>query len=205
MYVHDDAELTYVPTYLVVWAHTVTHERGTDAGCLVVPCACRCASVECGCQVSVCVGYVLALLVLPCLVNVGGQVQVKSKSSSSQVESGRAIPRGPSLPIGLVPPPAPISFAAHHQGEPNLPGFFFPFGPRFQSWLILTVTAWRLPPAELNSQGAYCAYPYNESCPRPPPSLPLLAASAGCPQPRPRLTPASSCPCPPRPPPSLRP
>lgn len=48
----------------------------------------------------------------------------KSKSSPSQIESGRAIPRGPSLPIGLLPPPAPISFPAHHQGEPNSPQAF---------------------------------------------------------------------------------
>lgn len=53
------------------------------------------------------VSRLCALLVLPSLVNFGGPVQVKSKSSPSQVESGRAIPRGPKSPYWSSSPLRP--------------------------------------------------------------------------------------------------
>lgn len=127
--------------------------------CLVAPCARRRASVECvrereRVSVSVSVGYV-------CLFFLSSRpssiLAAKSKSSPSQVESGRAIPRGPNLPIGLAPPPAPISFPAHHQGEPNSPGFSFPFDQRGPSLGRFSQPGLN-PSPKLNSQGAYCAY-----------------------------------------------
>lgn len=102
------------------------------------------------------------------------QVQVKSKSGRIR----KSHPAWPQISLLVFsPPPAPISFPAHHQGEPNSPGFFFPFDQRRpESWLILT--AWRSPSAELNSQGAYCAYLDTLNPPYGLLHSPLLAAAA---------------------------
>lgn len=96
-------------------------------------------------SVSVSVSRLCALLVLPSFVNFGGQVQVKSKSGRIR----KSHPAWPQSPYWPSPPPDPISFPAHHQGEPNSPGFPFPFDQRPESWLILT--AWDLTLSAKNS------------------------------------------------------
>lgn len=71
-------------------------------------------------SVSVSVGYVLFLSSRPSSI-----LAAKSKSSPSQVESGRAIPRGPNLPIGLLPLRTQYPFL--HTIKANLTPPAFPF------------------------------------------------------------------------------
>jgi hypothetical protein len=148
----------------------------------------------CECQVSVSVGL-CALLVLPSLVNFGGQVQVKSKSSPSQVESGRAIPRGPNLPIGLLPPfGAQYPFLHTIQANLTPPASSFPFGQRFEFLVdshsleipfsrtqfppkVLTVLTWALNPPTASSFASPCCYHWVPST-SPSPHSPFSYSSS---------------------------
>lgn len=144
-------------------------------------------------SVSVSVSRLCALLVLPSFVNFGGQVQVKSKSGRIR----KSHPAWPQSPYWPSPPPGPISFPAHHQGEPNSPGFPFPFDQRPESWLILT--AWDLT-LSAKTQFPRCLLCLPGHCilPRPAPPT-LLAASTGCPHSRLRLSLPPPPPLPPLP------